>query len=92
MQPSIFLLRDGGLTEMKEQPYDSENLLQKLISDYPNLLAGDQIDDASPRRWLFVSSEAPVPSEGGGAGKWAVDNLISGSGCRSHNRRGEAQE
>lgn len=76
MQPSIFLLRDGGLTEMKEQPYDSENLLRKLISDYPNLLAGDQIDDASPRRWLFVSSEAPVPSEGGGAGRWAVDNLF----------------
>ena len=76
MRPSIFLLGDGRLTELKEQPYDSEDLLQKLIADYPNLLAGDQIDDTSPRRWLVVSREAPVPSEEGGAGRWAVDNFF----------------
>lgn len=76
MRPSIFLLRDRVITAMKEQPYDSEDLLQELIANYPDLLAGDQIGDISPRRWLFVSREAPIPSEEGGAGRWAIDNLF----------------
>ncbi len=51
----IYLLNGtGGLIEMPEQKYEAEHLLQKLHADYPSLLAGDQIDRASPRRWLLV--------------------------------------
>jgi hypothetical protein len=66
----------GALVEMTEQPYDSEALLQKLLADYPNILAGDQIDTATPRRWLLVAREAPLPSEEGGTGRWSVDHLF----------------
>jgi hypothetical protein len=47
----IYLL-DGQskLIAMEESPYDSEALLQKLLADHPDLLAGDQINAEAPRR------------------------------------------
>lgn len=77
MSGVIFLIQDNGqLMEMHEKEYDSENLLQTLLARYPNLLAGDQINDAVPRQWLLVSREASLPSEEGEAGRWAVDHLF----------------
>lgn len=58
MTGGIYLLQDDGhLIEMTEQAYDSEALLQKLLADYPSLLAGNQIDPTEPRRWLLISRE-----------------------------------
>src|SRR6516164_9589575 len=77
MSSGIFLIQSGGdLVEMKEQPYDTEALLQELLAKYPNLLAGDQMDTASPRRWLLVSREMGVPSEEEGGDRWSLDHLF----------------
>lgn len=46
----IFLLSGEKLVEMREQAYDSEDLLQTWLAKYPDLLAGDQLA-GSPRRW-----------------------------------------
>lgn len=73
----IFLIQhDETLVEMKEQPYQSEELLQKLLAKYPNLLAGDQINPETPRKWLFVGRELGVPSEEDGSDRWALDHLF----------------
>jgi len=73
----MFVLRDNGeLIEMQGQAYDSESLLQDLLARYPNLLAGDQIDSLAPRRWLLISREMGLPSDEGGANRWAVDHLF----------------
>jgi hypothetical protein len=73
----IYLIQDDDrLVEMAEQEYDSEDLLQKLLAQYPNLLAGDQINNMAPRRWLLVKREAGLPSEDGGADRWSVDHLF----------------
>lgn len=76
MNGSIFLIQDGKLVEMKEEAYDSEDLLQRLLAQYPDLLAGSQIDKASPRRWLLVTREMGVPDSEGGAGRWSLDHLF----------------
>jgi hypothetical protein len=77
MSGAIFLIQDNGqLVEMNEQGYDSEDILQTLLAKYPNPLAGDQINNAAPRRWLLISREASLPSEDGGAGRWEVDYLF----------------
>jgi hypothetical protein len=39
---------------MREQPYDSEDLLQRLLVEYPSILAGDQFNNARPKGWLLV--------------------------------------
>jgi len=47
----------GIVTNGKLWPYANEDLLQRLLADYPDLLAGDQMDKTVPRRWLLVSRE-----------------------------------
>ena len=77
MSGGIYLIQDdGSLVEMFEQEYATEDLLQKLLANYPNLLAGDQINSTQPRRWLLVSREMSLASEEDGAGRWSVDHLF----------------
>src|SRR5215510_8587676 len=77
MSGGMYLIQDDGhLVEMTERAYDSEDLLQGLLATYPNLLAGDQMDRAAPRRWLLITREMAVPSEEDGAGRWSVDHLF----------------
>ena len=49
---AIYLKHGGELVEMVEQPYQAEEVLQQLLADYPNLLAGDQ-DSDEPKRWML---------------------------------------
>ncbi len=77
MSSGVFLIQDGGgLIEMRSAPYDSEALLQNLLAEYPNLLAGDQMNSEAPRKWLLVSREMAIPDEKDGAGRWSLDHLF----------------
>lgn len=77
MSAGIYLIQaDGKLVEMTEQPYETEDVLQKLLADYPSVLAGDQVNRASPRRWVLISREMAVPSEVDGFDRWALDHLF----------------
>jgi hypothetical protein len=75
MSDGIFLLQGDELVEMRQQPYDSENVLQTLLEKYPSLLAGEQIGER-PLRWLLVKREAGVPAHEGGGGRWSLDHLF----------------
>jgi hypothetical protein len=77
MASGMFLIQnDGSLIEMEEQAYISEDHLQELLATYPNLLAGNQIDEANPRRWLLISREIGLPAEENGSDRWSVDHLF----------------
>jgi hypothetical protein len=77
MSVGFYLIQpDNKLVEMAEQLYDSEELLQKWLAQYPNLLAGQQINSAQPRQWLLIAREMALPSEEDGAGRWSVDHLF----------------
>ena len=73
----IYVLRDDQtLQALVQQPFQNEELLQSLLAKYPDVLAGEQIDEASPRRWLFVSREVGVPNEPEGSERWSLDHLF----------------
>lgn len=77
MNRKIYLIQEGDtLQPMSEEPYLSEDRLQTLLEKYPDLLAGDQIDEIRPRRWLLVSREVGVPSEDDSTGRWSLDHLF----------------
>jgi hypothetical protein len=77
MVGKIYLLQGNGtLQPMDEQPYANEDLLQTHLEDYPDLLAGEQINEAFPRRWLFISREVGVPECEGGPDRWSLDHLF----------------
>lgn len=64
------------MTAMRETPYAAEDILQKLLEDYPDLLAGGQMTPGDPRRWLLVRREQGVPDRADSAGRWSVDHLF----------------
>lgn len=77
MTGRIYLVQeDSTLQSLSEQPYGSEDLLQTLLEKYPDLLAGEQISESAPRRWLLVSREVGVPGEEGGYDQWSLDHLF----------------
>jgi len=77
MSQGIYLIDDAnGLVEMREQPYDSEALLQRLLASHPEVLAGDQFDMSRPRRWLLIRREAGIPSAEGAGGRWSIDHVF----------------
>ncbi|HEX8244972.1 MAG TPA: hypothetical protein VF541_15795 [Longimicrobium sp.] len=77
MSRGIFLIdADDRLVELREQPYDSEDLLQRLLASFPSLLGSDHIDSTTPRRWLLISREIAVPGELGAGGRWSLDHLF----------------
>ncbi|MEO5334796.1 MAG: hypothetical protein H7839_22515 [Magnetococcus sp. YQC-5] len=77
MSESIYLLEgDGTLRGMQERPYENEDLLQTLVERHPELLAGDQMNPTSPRRWLLISREMTVPDEADGSARWSIDHLF----------------
>jgi hypothetical protein len=77
MSGGIYLLQPNDeLLEMSEQPYDSEDLLQTLLARYPNLLAGNQMDETNPRRWLLIKREIAIANDPNAGGRWSLDHLF----------------
>lgn len=77
MEGSIFIMQpDNSLVKVNRTPYNSEALLQGLLSDYPDLLAGDQMNTENPRRWLLISPELGLTAEADGTGGWWIDHLF----------------
>ncbi|MCU1330389.1 MAG: hypothetical protein JWN34_5759 [Bryobacterales bacterium] len=71
---SVFLKQGEKLIPLAQQSYASEIVLQQLLEYHPDLLAGEQMTDGAPRRWLLVSRELPIGTEQGGS-NWYLDHL-----------------
>lgn len=72
----IFLLHPNNeLAPLDEAEYDSEDLLQTILTNHPDLLGGEQINPDSPRRFLLVAREITVHDDTG-AGRWSLDHLF----------------
>ena len=51
MTSRIYLLQHNGTIQpLDQQQYDSEALLQRLLAEHPDILAGEQINTDAPRR------------------------------------------
>ena len=72
----IFLLHPNNeLVPLDEAEYDSEDLLQTILTENPDLLGGEQINPDSSRRFLLVAREMIVHDDTG-AGRWSLDHLF----------------
>lgn len=77
MSDGVYMIRDDNtLVEMRSSPFESEDLLQRLLATHPSLIAGDAVDPSNPRRWLLIAREQGVPGEEGGGGRWSLDHLF----------------
>ena len=53
---------DRSLQALSQQSYPNEDDFQALLEQYSNLLAGDQMNEAVPRRWVRLRSPTPLRS------------------------------
>lgn len=60
---------------MRETAYDSEDHIQRLLAEHPDILAGDQFHGSEPRRWVLVKREAGIGDRENGAQRWSIDHL-----------------
>lgn len=74
--PGVYLQGDGGYVKMTETKFGKEDELQALLEHHVELLAGDEMNEASPRRFALVRREAGVPDEVGAADRWSIDHLF----------------
>ena len=80
---AIYMLGlDGKLERVPLGAYSSELVLQKLIEDYPELLAGEQIDPDDPPRWLLIKREAGIPDAEQSIDRWSADHLLLDQNAR----------
>ena len=66
----------GNLEPLEEEPFSTEDELQLLIAENPELLDGEQIRPGEPRRWLLITREKGISETLHTGARWAVDHLI----------------
>ena len=77
MSSRICLIRDNNsLQPLVNQKYENEDLLQRLLADFPEVLDGEEIDGRDPRRWLLVRREMPLGDSAESTGRWSLDHLL----------------
>ena len=67
---------EGRLKALDETPFSTEDELQALIAEHPELLDGEQIRPGDPRRWILITREKGIAASPGEGARWAVDHLI----------------
>jgi hypothetical protein len=68
----IFLRQGTSFVALREQRYEAETVLQELIAEHPEMLAGD---DAEHGNLLLVRREAGVSDYEDGGARWSLDHL-----------------
>lgn len=71
----IFLTRGGELAVLTEQPYATEDVLQRALAEHPEVIAGPTTSDSKPGNLLLVRREMGVPDAGGSIA-WSLDHLF----------------
>ena len=67
---------DGKLEALEETRFPTEDELQALIAEHPELLDGEQIRPGDARRWILVTREKGIAESAGEGARWSVDHLI----------------
>ncbi len=67
---------DGRLEPLEETLFSSEDELQTLLAEHPELLDGEQICPGDARRWILVTREKGIAPSEGEAVRWSVDHLL----------------
>ena len=77
MAERIFVMdEDGNLESMDETPFAEEDILQELIAEHPELLAGEQMRPDDPRRWILVTREKGIAETVDTGHRWSIDHVF----------------
>ena len=66
----------GKLEPLEEAPFASEDDLQALLAEHPELLDGEQMRPGDPRRWILIKREKGIAETSDAGDRWALDHLL----------------
>ena len=66
----------GKLESLEEEPFTSEEDLQVLVADHPEVLDGEQVQPGDRRCWLLITRGKGISESPQSGARWAVDHLI----------------
>ena len=69
---AIYVKQGETYVPMRERPYESEALLQRLLAQHPEMLASTDTRETS---LLLIRREAAVADAAEGGGRWSLDHL-----------------
>ena len=64
------------LEPLEEEPFSTEDALQTLLAEHPELLDGEQMRPGDPRRWILITREQGIADTAGGPPRWSLDHLV----------------
>ena len=77
MSAGFFSFDDKNkLIDVSQMAFESEDALQTLVAEYPQLLSGDEGAAAGISEWLFVAREMGIPSGEDAGDRWVVDHCL----------------
>lgn len=68
--------QSGDLEPLEEEPFATEDELQRLLAEHPELLEGEQMRPGDPRRWIVINREQGVPEKADEGARWYLDHLL----------------
>ena len=68
--------KQGGLEPLEEEPFSTEDDLQALLAEHPELLDGEQMRPGDPRRWILIKREKGIAEVAETGDRWALDHLL----------------
>ncbi|MDX2380830.1 MAG: hypothetical protein QNM02_13850 [Acidimicrobiia bacterium] len=77
----IFFVDGDTLRPLVATPYENEDLLQRALVDFPEVLAGRVTESKDQRRLLLVKREKGVPIAEGGGDHFSIDHFFVDSGA-----------
>lgn len=72
----IFMIRDGQLAVLRDSPYETEEILQRALADFPDVLAGGTTSAEEDRPLLLIGRERGVPTAAEGSSVFSLDHLF----------------
>lgn len=81
MPTRIYTITSHGFDVAAAEAFLTEADLQTLVAEHPELLAGDEMTPADPRRWLLVGREIGIPGTEDGVNRWAIDHIFIDQAC-----------
>ncbi len=66
----------GELVSLTEERFQTEDALQELLAEHPELLDGEQMRPGDPRRWILITREQGIADTPHASPRWSLDHLI----------------
>ncbi len=77
MAERIYVMNEQRtLQPLREESFSTEDILQKLLAEHPELLDGEQIKPEDPRRWILINREMGISETPDASPSWALDHLL----------------